>query len=254
MHELQIFNNPEFGQIRMVEIDGKPYAVANDVAKALGYAYPADAIRMHCKGSITYRYLTNGGEQEIKIIPEGDIYRLIVKAADQSKNEEIKAKAERFERWIFEEVLPTIRKTGGYVAHEDLFIETYLPYADEATKALFKSTLQTIREQNEKIRIMQPKAEYFDALVERNLLTNFRDTAKELGIKERIFINWLISKRFIYRDQRGDLRPYAPYNKVLFEIKEWTRNEKVGVQTLVTPKGRETFRLLLQKDNLIQHK
>jgi prophage antirepressor-like protein len=80
MNELQIFNSEEFGDIRTIEIDGKPYFVANDVARALGYKRPADAVTAHCKGSVKHRYLTDGGEQELKVIPEGDIYRLTVRS------------------------------------------------------------------------------------------------------------------------------------------------------------------------------
>lgn len=114
MNELKIFNNAEFGQVRTVELVGKIYFVGNDIAKALEYARPYEAVTAHCKGAVSYRIPTNGGEQEAKVIPEGDIYRLIVKAADQSKNPDIKEKAERFESWVFDEVLPTIRKTGAY--------------------------------------------------------------------------------------------------------------------------------------------
>lgn len=95
--------------------------------------------------------------------------------------------------------------------------------------------------------IMQPKADYFDGLVDRNLLTNFRDTAKELGVQQKEFVNFLIKMKFIYRDKRGNLKPYSDKNKDLFELKE-SKNDKTGwagVQTLITPKGRETFRLLL---------
>lgn len=95
--------------------------------------------------------------------------------------------------------------------------------------------------------IMQPKADYFDELVDRNLLTNFRDTAKELGVQQKEFINFLIQNKFIYRDKKGNLKPYSDKNKELFELKE-SKNDKTGwagVQTLITPKGRETFRLLL---------
>lgn len=95
--------------------------------------------------------------------------------------------------------------------------------------------------------IMLPKAEYFDELIDRNLLTNFRDTAKALKVGERRFINFLLDKKYIYRDKKGKLKPYADKNNGLFEIKE-TMNEKtgwVGTQTLITPKGRETFRLLI---------
>lgn len=114
MNDLKIFNNAEFGQIRTVEVEGKIYFVGNDIAKALDYARPYEAVSAHCKGAVSYRIPTNGGEQEAKVIPEGDIYRLIVKAADQSKNPGIKEKAERFESWVFDEVLPSIRQTGQY--------------------------------------------------------------------------------------------------------------------------------------------
>lgn len=98
--------------------------------------------------------------------------------------------------------------------------------------------------------IMQPKADYFDELVDRNLLTSFRETAKELNVKERDFINFLLDKKYIFRNKKGKLEPYAQYREEgLFEVKE-CYNEKTqwkGTQTLITPKGRETFRLLFLK-------
>ncbi len=112
--ELQLFNNPEFGQIEMIEFNGKPYAVGNSVAGMLEYSRPHEAVTSHCKGAVTCRLLTEGGMQDVKIIPEGDIYRLTIKAADQSKNPNIREKAEKIERWIFDEVIPSIRKTGEY--------------------------------------------------------------------------------------------------------------------------------------------
>lgn len=96
------------------------------------------------------------------------------------------------------------------------------------------------------LEIARPKADYFDELVDRNLLTNFRETAKQLGVKERAFISFLLDKKYVYRDKRGKLMPYADRNNGLFEVKE-SFNEKTewaGTQTLITPKGRETFRLL----------
>lgn len=93
---------------------------------------------------------------------------------------------------------------------------------------------------------MKPKAEYFDELVDRNLLTSFRETAKALKIKEKKFINFLLNHKYIFRDKKGKLQPFADKNQGLFEIKE-TLNEKTGwcgTQTLITPKGRETFRML----------
>ena len=107
---VEIFNNEEFGQVRTLVIDEKPYVLANDVARALGYSSPKDAVSRHCKGAIKHRYLTNGGEQEAKFIPEGDIYRLIMKSKLPS--------AEKFESWVMDEVLPTIRKHGAYMTNE----------------------------------------------------------------------------------------------------------------------------------------
>lgn len=98
-------------------------------------------------------------------------------------------------------------------------------------------------------QIMKPKADYFDELVDRNLLTNFRETAKQLEVGEKEFISFLMNKKYIYRDKKGKLMPYADKNNGLFEVKECF-NEKTqwsGTQTLVTPKGRETFRLLYLK-------
>lgn len=101
---------------------------------------------------------------------------------------------------------------------------------------------QELQKQNE---LMQPKADYFDNLVERNLLLNFRDSAKELHIKERKFINWLLENKYVYRDNKNKLKPYSKYvESGLFEIKEFGNAKFAGIQTLITPKGRETFRLL----------
>ena len=96
-------------------------------------------------------------------------------------------------------------------------------------------------------QIMKPKADYFDELVDRKLLTNFRETAKQLNVKQRDFVQFLLDKKYLYRDNRGKLLPYADKNNGLFEVKECF-NDKTqwsGTQTLITPKGRETFRLFL---------
>ena len=246
MGELQIFKNEEFGEVRTVEIEGKPYFCGSDVAKALGYAIPSKAVNTHCKGVSKMEAPTNGGIQELLFIPEGDLYRLIVSSKLPT--------AEKFERWVFDEVLPSIRKHGGYISGQ----------AEMSPEELMAKALQvaqkTLEEREARIgvlaaensaltvekQILQPKADYFDELVDRNLLTNFRETAKQLGIRQKDFVNFLLEKKYAYRDKRGKLMPYADRNKGLFEIKECF-NEKTqwsGTQTLITPKGRETFRLL----------
>ncbi|WP_312027177.1 phage antirepressor KilAC domain-containing protein [Cytobacillus firmus] len=94
---------------------------------------------------------------------------------------------------------------------------------------------------------MQPKADYFDALVDRNLLTNFRDTAKELEVGERQFVKWLLENKYLYRDQKSKLKPYSKFVPEIFKLKEYERNGRADVQTLITPKGKETFRILMKK-------
>lgn len=245
MNELMIFNNPEFGEIRTIEENGKVLFCGKDVAVALGYKRPADAITAHCKGSVIHRLPTNGGEQDMKFIPEGDIYRLAAKSELPG--------AERFESWIFDEVLPSIRKHGAYMTEET--IDKMILSPDFGIKLL--TALKDERDKRKALevansaltvdnQIMAPKAAYFDELVDRNLLTNFRETAKQLNVPPKRFVSFLLERKYIYRDKKGKLLPYEDKNNGLFEVKECF-NEKTqwsGTQTLVTPKGRETFRLL----------
>lgn len=251
MNELMIFNSPEFGEIRTIEENGKVLFCGSDAAKALGYAKPQNAIDRHCKGALKRGIphpQSPGKTIEMLFIPEGDIYRLAAKSE--------LPEAERFESWIFDEVLPSIRKHGAYMTPETLEqailnpdtiikIATALKEEQDKRKAL-EAANSALTVQN---TIMQPKAEYFDELVDRNLLTSFRETAKQLEIKEKDFIRFLRDKKYIYRDKKGKLMPYAEKNNGLFEVKECF-NDKTkwsGTQTLITPKGRETFRLLCLK-------
>ena len=110
MNELQVFNNEEFGEIRTIEENGNVLFCGSDVAKALGYSKARNAINAHCKGALKRGVLTNGGKQEMTFIPEGDLYRLIAHSKLPS--------AEKFESWVFDEVLPTIRKTGTYTVQK----------------------------------------------------------------------------------------------------------------------------------------
>lgn len=251
MNELQIFNHPKFGNVRTITEDGKTLFCGKDVAEALGYDQPHKAIDRHCRYG-TKRTVPHPQSSEKTIemlfIPEGDIYRLAAKSELPG--------ADEFESWIFDEVLPSIRRTGGYIAGQ----ETMTP--EELMAAALVMANKTIAERETRIasleaansnltvnnQVMAPKADYFDELVERNTLTNFRETAKQLEVKEKVFIHFLLEKKYLYRDKRGKLLPYAEKNDGLFEVKECF-NEKTqwsGTQTLVTPKGRETFRLLCQ--------
>lgn len=188
---------------------------------------------------------TPSGKQQMTIINESGLYSLILSSKLPG--------AKEFKRWVTSEVLPTIRKHGAYMTPETLQAAILNPDTmiqlcqqlkaeqDKNARLAAENSALTVDKQ-----IMQPKADYFDELVDRNLLTNFRETAKQLGVPPKKFISFLVEKKYLYRDKRGKLLPYEDRNNGLFSVKE-TYNEKTqwaGTQTLVTPKGRETFRLL----------
>lgn len=246
MNNIQIFKY-ENNDVRTVEMNGEPWFVGNDVAAALGYGKGkslANAVTNHVDSEdkgVT-ELMTPGGKQNVTIINESGLYSLILSSKLPT--------AKQFKRWVTSEVLPSIRKNGGYIAGQE-----QLSPEELMAKALLVAN-KTLAERDARISeltvqntIMLPKARYFDELVSRNTLTNFRETAKELGISEKAFIRFLIDKKYIFRNQRGKLMPYADRSDGLFEVKE-CYNEKTnwsGIQTLVTPKGRETFRLLCLK-------
>ena len=250
MNELQNFNFS--GQdVRIITINDEPWFVGKDVADILGYSNSRKALSDHVddedKG--VTKSDTLGGNQNITIINESGLYSLILKSK--------KPEAKQFKRWVTSEVLPTIRKHGAYMTDSKLEeallnpdtlinLATQLKQEREE-KAQLRALNSTLAVENQ---IMQPKAQYFDDLVERNLLTNFRDTAKMLKIKQNQFINWLLENKYIYRDKKSKLMPYAQYNETLFEIKEskGATSAWKGSQTLITPTGRETFNLLLNEN------
>ena len=247
--ELKVFENPTFGQVRTVEIDGEPWFVGKDVAEALGYSNPQKAIRDHVdeedKG--VNELFTPGGKQKLPVINESGLYSLILSSKLPG--------AKEFKRWVTSEVIPSIRKTGGYMTQETLEAAILNPdYLLQVVTALKAETdkRKALEVVNATLTvdkaIMQPKADYFDELVERGLLTNFRETAKQLGVPPKKFVNWLVENKYLYRDKKGKLLAYENKNNGLFELKECVneRTQWAGVQTLVTPKGRETFRLLCQ--------
>ncbi|WP_242245435.1 BRO family protein [Bacillus cereus group sp. BfR-BA-01330] len=180
MNELQNFSHSMFGSLEILIKDGKEYFPATEVAKALGYSKPHDAITRHCTvmGTTFYGVIDSlGRKQEKKFINEGNLYRLIVKSK--------LPQAEQFEAWVFDEVLPMIRKTGGYVNSEELFVDTYLAHADDTTKMLFKSTLETVRKQNEKIAVLEPKAQYHDDVLDSTNSFTITEIANDLGMTAR---------------------------------------------------------------------
>lgn len=234
MNQMEIFKNPEFGSIRVVEENGRYLFCGTDVAAALGYSNPRDALRRHCKGVVKRDTLTDGGPQQLSFIPEGDVYRLIVHSKLPS--------AERFERWVFDEVLPTIRQHGAYLTREKLWEVATSP------EALLKlcSDLLAEREKNAALQAdnarLQGKAVYYDLFIDLRHSTNLRTTAKELEVPERRFVRFLLERRYVYRAPSGCVLPYAKSaNDGLFCVKDFCRNGHTGSYTLVTPKGKLHF-------------
>lgn len=244
---IKIFNNAEFGEIRVMLIDDDPWFVGKDIAAALGYKDTINALKAHVdeQDKRGWRITTPSGEQQATIINESGLYSLIFSSKLES--------AQRFKHWVTHEVLPSIRKHGMYmtdnlletaIANPDFVIGLIQNMKAEKEKSV---ALQTQNKQLcEKNEEMQPKADYFDDFVAWNVSTNFRSTAKELRIPERLFIKMLISDGYIYRDKNKGILPKAGKGDGLFAVKEYCnqKNKHGGVQTRVTPKGRETFRLL----------
>lgn len=247
-NNMTTFTNAEFGEIRTALINGEPWFVGKDVAEILGYGNTRDALAIHVdvedkavihKSEIATLEIPNRG---LMMINESGLYSLILSSKLPT--------AKKFKRWVTSEVLPAIRKTGRY--------EEPLTGEELMAKALLeaKSVLSNLKIRNSELtvenQIMKPKSDYFDELVDRNLLTNLTDTAKELGIKRKVLINFCLENRYLYRAQKkGTLMPYQKHvQEGLFELKECFNEKSTwkGLQTMVTPKGRETFRLILGKE------
>lgn len=237
MNDLRTFENPEFGAVRTMEIDGKTYFVAGDVARALGYAIPHKAVQTHCKGVLKWNILTRGGKQDMLIIPEGDVYRLIIKSQLPA--------ADRFESWVFDEVLPSIRKHGMYAEQElldnpDLLIKVAKALKEEREKN------KKLSKDNER---MKPKEIFADAVSASNSSILVRDLAKIIRqngvpIGEKRLYDWMRKQGYICK---GDTTPTQKAMELgLFEIVVRTidRGKELPLErktTKVTGKGQQYF-------------
>lgn len=237
MNDLQIFENSEFGKIRTITKDNEPMFCLADVCKALELTNSrsvADRLEddERCK-------LDLPRQGETWFVTESGLYAVILRSD--------KPNAKKFRKWVTGEVLPSIRKNGGYIANQ----ENLTPEQIVANALVVAQNI--ITQKDKQIEEMTPKANYFDALVDKKLNTNIRDTAKELGVGEKAFVSFLIEKGYVFRQgKHKQLRPYAKYAESgngLFVLKD-KHNEKngwTGQQMYVTPKGKETFRLLLEE-------
>ena len=241
MNQVQVFSNNQFGEIRTLEENGKVLFCGSDVAKALGYSKPLNALNTHCNGTLKRGIIDSmGREQQANFIPEGDVYRLIT----HSKLPE----AQKFESWVFDEVLPSVRSHGAYMTPDT--IEKVLMNPDTIIELATR-----LKAEQAKVAALAPKGEYYDTVTGSEGSMSIRDTAKVLGVREKEFTAFLEEKKLCFRNRngRGRLEPYAEYlhEKHWFEMTEFSvtknGNTKSGFQTKITPKGRQKIHELMEK-------
>lgn len=248
MSNITVFNNMEFGEIRTLEIDGKPYFCGSDVAKALGYAIPSKAVNTHCKGVSKMEVPTNGGMQQMLFITEGDMYRLIANSKVPT--------AEKFEKWVFDDVLPTIRKHGLYAKEELL-----------NNPDLFISALQELKAEKERIKLLElenaqkkqliselkPKASYYDLILQNKSLMTITQIAKDYGMSGKAF-NKLLHDLGIQFKQGNTWLLYQQYaDQGYTQSRTYAIDaDKSVMHTYWTQKGRLfLYDLLKNKRNLL---
>ncbi|MCM1168279.1 MAG: phage antirepressor KilAC domain-containing protein [Lachnospiraceae bacterium] len=208
MNEIQIFTNEQFGEIRTIEKDGKILFCAKDIAIALGYKDSVNAIKLHCRWVVKYHLphpQSPDKQIEMSFIPEGDVYRLITHSKLPA--------AEQFERWVFDEVLPSIRKHGMYaideiIANPDLAIEALIALRDERKKN--KELETAIAVQTQQIAEMKPKVSYYDIVLQCHDLLPITEIAKDYG-KSAKWLNQTLSEQKIQFKQSGMWLLYQKY-------------------------------------------
>lgn len=239
-NKLMTFENAAFGRIRTLTIDGEPWFVAADVCKALELGNPSMTVeRLDADEKGISSIDTLGGKQRMAIINEPGLYSVILRSR--------KPEAKAFKRWITHEVIPAIRKHGGYMT------KSLLEQVLENPALIYEFARRMLAEQQKNERLKQelasvkPKADYYDAFIHPESCTNIRATAKELKVPEKMFTAFLIRKRYLYRAPSGSLMPYAKAaDDGLFFVKDYIAvNGHQGVYTLVTPKGKALFLSML---------
>ena len=241
-NKLVTFENAAFGKIRTLTIDGEPWFVAADVCKALELGNPSMTVeRLDADEKGISSIDTLGGKQRMAIINEPGLYSVILCSR--------KPEAKAFKRWITHEVIPAIRKYGGYMT------KSLLEQVLENPNLIYEFARRMLAEQQKNERLKQeldrakPKADYYDAFIHPESCTNIRATAKELKVPEKMFTAFLIRKRYLYRAPSGGLMPYAKAaDDGLFFVKDYIAvNGHQGVYTLVTPKGKTLFLSMLDE-------
>ena len=214
-NNIQVFENSEFGNVRVVGRDGEPWFVAKDIAERLGYTNPSKAIQDHVdeEDKLNNETLSRLGQRGGWLINESGLYSLVLSSKLPN--------AKQFKRWVTHDVIPAVRKHGAYLTPDAAVKMMADPDFMYTLAKRFIEQKDRADQLAAELDVAKPKVEYFDALVDRNCLTNFRDTAKELGIKPRAFTEWLIANHFVYRDEKGQLRTNAEHRTDgYYELKE----------------------------------
>lgn len=244
MNNLQIFNNAKFGEIRTIEENGTVLFCGSDIAKALGYARPADAISAHCKGVCVLPTPSAGGMQNTKFIPEGDVYRLIAHSKLPT--------AEQFESWVFDEVLPTIRRNGAYMTDDTL--EQALTSPDFLIQLATKLKEEKAKRIELEAQVEQdkPKVLFAKAVETAHTSILIGDLAKILkqnGVQtgqKRLFEQLRQDGYLIKGGNSHNMPTQRAMEMGLFEVKESTVNNpdgsvRINRTTKVTGKGQTYF-------------
>ena len=231
--DLMVFTNDMFGNVRVVMKDGKPYFVGKDVASCLGYVRPKDTIKYHCKGAVKQSILTNGGIQEMLIIPESDLYRLISHSELPS--------AVKFQDWVYEEVLPSIRKKGYYSVapiqdKRATLLLSIIDAPDDVTRALAVKNYtdcvtaplkEEIEKQQEQLEEQAPMVELANERLSMNGCISIRDANKTFGLGQGKLMQWARNKGFI--DKRKYIKEVNQAGRKYFKIYQNGEYRNIGI-------------------------
>ena len=239
-NKIEVFKNEQFGEIRTALIENEPWFVAVDVCRALEIGNSSQAISRLDADEKMITLISNEGNKRgnpnMTVVNEPGLYTLILSSR--------KPEAKAFKRWITHDVIPMIRKTGGYMT------DSLLERIQKEPAVIVEFAQALILEKNRvkalecELNTAKPKADYYDAFINPDDCTNIRTTAKELEIPERKFVKFLLNEGYLFRSPSGQLLPYnKKSNEGLFIVRDFVTFRYTGSQTYFTPKGKDVIRI-----------